>query len=75
MPGITEPDMKKNMLKMGIRSDDGYIYFNELLYRSMRRIYGNLKMNKNMQIFELRTQYKLFMMTLASQKKSKNMKN
>ena len=75
MPGVTEGDLKRNMLKMGIRSDDGYIYFNELLYRCMRRIYGNLKLNKNMQISELKTQYKIFMMTLLSQKKTKTMKN
>ena len=55
MPGVTESDLKKNLLKMGIRSDDGYIYFNELLYRCMRRHYGNLKLNKKMQIFELKT--------------------
>jgi len=34
-------EMKKTMIKMGIRCDDGFIYFNELLYRCMRRAYGN----------------------------------
>jgi len=33
----TDDQMKKVMLKMGIRCDDGYVYFNELLYRCMRR--------------------------------------
>jgi hypothetical protein len=48
MPGVTEGDLKKNMLKMGIRCDDGYIYFNEMLYRCMKRVYGNFKMNRKM---------------------------
>jgi len=30
---------------MGIKSDSGFIYFNELLYRCMRRKYGNFKVN------------------------------
>lgn len=50
-----EGELKKNMLKMAIKSDHGYIFFNELLYRCMRRKYGNHKINKKMQIFELRT--------------------
>ena len=48
-------ELKKQLLRMGIKSDKGYIYFNELLYRCMRRKYGNMKINKKMQIFELRT--------------------
>lgn len=48
-------ELKKNVLKMGIKSDNGYIFFNEMLYRCMRRKYGNMKINKKMQIFELRT--------------------
>jgi len=56
MPDDTsEAELKKTMLKMGIRCDDGYIYFNELLYRCMRRQYGNFKLNKRMQIIELKT--------------------
>jgi len=47
--------MKRQMLKMGIRCDDGFIFFNELLYRCMRRQYGNFKLNKRMQIVELKT--------------------
>jgi len=39
-------ELKKQLLKMAIKSDDGYIYFNELLYRCMRRRYGNMKINK-----------------------------
>ena len=48
-------ELKKQLLKMGIKSDNGYIFFNEMLYRCMRRKYGNMKINKKMQIFELRT--------------------
>jgi hypothetical protein len=33
----TDNTVKKIVLKMGIRSDGGYIYFNEMLYRCMRR--------------------------------------
>ena len=58
-------ELKKQLLKMAIKSDNGYIYFNELLYRCMRRKYGNMKINKKMQIFELRTQYGIYLMTLA----------
>jgi hypothetical protein len=57
-------DLKKNILKMAIKSDNGYIFFNEMLYRCMRRKYGNMKINKKMQIFELKTQYSIYLMTL-----------
>lgn len=59
--------MKKIMLKMGIKCDDGYVYFNELLYRCMRRQYGSFKLNKKMQIHELKTQYKIYMLKLTAQ--------
>lgn len=56
LPADTPDDqMKKVMLKMGIRCDDGYVYFNELLYRCMRRQYGNFRLNRKMQILELKT--------------------
>jgi hypothetical protein len=55
LPGVREGELKRTMLKMGIRSDNGYIYFNELLYRSMKRVYGNMKLNRQMQIIELKT--------------------
>lgn len=41
-------EMKKNLLKMAIKPENGYIYFNEMLYRCMRRKYGNMKINKPM---------------------------
>jgi hypothetical protein len=67
--------MKKTMIKMGIRCDDGFIYFNELLYRCMRRAYGNFKLNKRMQIIELKTQYKIMGKTLAAQNLQSKLKN
>jgi hypothetical protein len=68
-------EMKKTMIKMGIRCDDGYIYFNELLYRCMRRAYGNFKLNKRMQIIELKTQYKILQKTLEAQNQAIKLKN
>ena len=65
-----DDDLKKQLLKMGIKSENGYIYFNELLYRCMRRKYGNMRINKKMQIFELRTQYKIYVITREQQNKS-----
>lgn len=41
----------------------------------MRRKYGNMKINKKMQIFELRTQYSVYLMTLAAQNKVKKLSN
>ena len=52
---IDDGELKKQVLKMAIKSDNGYIYFNEMLYRCMRRRYGNMKINKKMQIYELKT--------------------
>lgn len=62
-------ELKKQMLKMAIKSVNGYVYFNELLYRCMRRKYGNMKINKKMQIFELLTQYRIYLMTLEKLRK------
>jgi hypothetical protein len=63
----TDNQIKKIMLKMGIRSDGGYVYFNELLYRCMRRQYGNFKLGKKLQIKELITQFTLYGLTLKAQ--------
>lgn len=63
-PETTDDQMKKIMLKMGIKCDDGYIYFNELLYRCMRRLYGTFKLNRKMQIHELKTQYAIYQIKL-----------
>lgn len=63
----SDEEMKKIMLKMGIKCDDGYVYFNELLYRCMRRQYGSFKLNRRMQVHELKTQYKIYMLKLQAQ--------
>jgi len=59
----TENELKKEVLKMGIRSENGWVYFNELLYRSMRRVFGNFKLGNKMQIIELKTQFRIFMVS------------
>jgi len=56
---VSDPDMYKQLLKLGIRSEGGFIYFNELLYRCMRRQYGNFKLNRAMTIYEVSTQFRL----------------
>ncbi len=56
---------------MGIRSDGGYIYFNEMLYRCMRRQFGNFRLSKKLQIAELITQYKVYSLTLRAQNMEK----
>lgn len=67
------PDQAKDavidriVLQMGINVDDGFIYFNEMLYRIMRAQFvtaKNLKFNKVMTVSELVTQYKLAEQTL-----------
>lgn len=45
---------------MAIRGDNGYVYFNELLYRCMKRKYGPPKMNRRNQIIELSTKFRIF---------------
>lgn len=54
---------------MGIKSNNGYVYFNEILYRCMRHKFGNMRLNRQMQIFELRTQYNIFLTTQEVQKR------
>lgn len=63
---VSESELKKQMLKMGIRTEDGWIFFNELLYRCMRRVYGTFKLNKKMQIIELKTLFKISIITLSA---------
>ena len=43
-----EMDVQRVILKMGIQVDDGFIYFNEMLYRVMRAQFGRVKVNKFM---------------------------
>ena len=62
MDTAKEEDFDRIILKMGINVDDGFIYFNEMLYRIMRAQFVTgmkLKMNKVMTINELVTQFKI----------------
>ena len=68
---LTDAEVKKQILKMGIRSDDGWIFFNELLYRCMRRVYCNFKLNKRMQITELRTLFKISLISMKAKNTEK----
>lgn len=69
------PDQAKDavidriVLQMGINVDDGFIYFNEMLYRIMRAQFvtaKNLKFNKVLTVSELVTQFKLAEQTLIA---------
>lgn len=56
---------------MGIKINKGFVYFNELLYRCMRRKYGAMKINKKMQIIELKNQIRIFEMGTEAQTDNK----
>ena len=44
------------------------IFFNELLYRCMRRAFGNVKLSKDLQAQEMKTQFRIYQITLKMQK-------
>ena len=69
---MTDSSIKKILLKMGIKSEGGFIYFNELLYRLMREKYvtGKFRLNTRMTIIELTTQFKLYHITQKVKGKS-----
>ena len=57
-----DSDFDRIILKMGINVDDGFIYFNEMLYRIMRSQFvtaKGMRYNKAMTIQELVTQFKI----------------
>ena len=54
-----EMDVNRTIIKMGINVDDGFIYFNEMLYRVMRAQFGKVQFNKVMALNELVTQYRV----------------
>jgi hypothetical protein len=62
---MKDDSIKKVLLKMGIKSENGHIYFNELLYRLMREKYysGQFRLNTRMTVIELTTQFKLYQVT------------
>ena len=57
---IESQEQKRIMLRMAIRGDHGFVHFNELLFRCMRRKYGIAKMNRINQLIELSTKYRIF---------------
>lgn len=41
MKGRPEAEIQRNIIKMSLENDgEGFIYFNDLLYKSMRLVYG-----------------------------------
>ena len=66
---MKDDQIMKILLKMNITSENGEIYFNELLYRMMREKYVNFRMNKEMTIHELKTQYALLKLCHKNQQK------
>ena len=68
---LSKSQLDKVVLLMSFKSEDGWIYFNELLYRILRKKYGKFDLNKKMQIRELITQYRIFNITMSKVKVSK----
>jgi len=63
----TEGDIDKLVLKMGINVDDGFVYFNEMLYRIMRMqfmVNQGVRLNSVMTINELVVQFKIAEITM-----------
>jgi len=64
-------DVQKNIITMGIKSLNGWIFFNELLYRCMRGVYGRMKESPSdsLKTSELKTQLKIYMKSHIYNKK------
>ena len=71
MEGARELDVQSIIIKIGIQVDDGFIYFNEMLYRIMRAQFGRVRFNKVMALNELITQYKIMELTLKAKEMNK----
>lgn len=57
LSGINDSaEFKLRLLKMGIKPINGYVYFNDMLYRCMKMCYGDLLLNNHMVLVEIRTQ-------------------
>jgi len=70
-------DTDRIILKMGINLDDGFVYFNEMLYRVMRAQYvtsPGMKLNRVLAIDEIKTQYRLAEITLHHKEKKGSIK-
>ena len=42
MKGESNNDVIKRIVLMGVQTDEGYVYFHELLFKSMRILYGDM---------------------------------
>lgn len=53
----SESEILRNLVKMNLESDEeGFIYFNEMLFKTMKRVYGTERSRKRILIeFELKT--------------------
>ena len=68
----TEQDVQRIILKMGINVDDGFIYFNEMLYRLMRAQYGKVNFNRVMALNELVAQFRIIEITMQAKEEKMN---
>lgn len=68
--GSRELDVQRIIIKMGINVDDGFIYFNEMLYRVMRAQFGQVRFNKVMALNELVTQFRIMELTMKTKDQS-----
>ena len=69
-----EGEINRVVLKMGINLDNGFIYFNEMLYRIMRAQFVTaigLKMNRVMTVNELVVQYRIAELTMKEKSAKK----
>ena len=52
---LCKSSLQRMVIAMSFKSEEGWIYFNEVLYRILRYQYGRFELNKTMQIRELIT--------------------
>jgi len=75
MSGQDVQEIIKNIVKMDLQSDDeGFVYFNELLYKTMRRVYGEEHVvNKKLAEQEIKAMRRIQKITDNLQKKSRSL--
>ncbi|CDW83739.1 cation channel family protein [Stylonychia lemnae] len=73
MKDDTDKNIMRYIVKMNLESDEeGFIYFNELLFKAMKRIYGKERTKKRILVdFELKTLDKLQRIKAKQQMKSR----
>ncbi len=72
MKGEDRDEIIKNIVKMDLESDEhGFVYFNELLFKTMKRVYGDEHMKNRILVeHELKVLKKIHQIRLKMQKKS-----